>query len=466
MSTSQAEAGTVAWLGLVAVSGSYPDERECRHLAWLFQRSGPEAVASFLKERFEELVASGTAPEATLDVVRGVVVVDATQILTSNLQRGIPRVAREAVSRWIEMDPSLCLACFDERRGVLRRASEAELHRVRTWQGEVDTNGETVEPHSSENASSDTLLPWRGRVVVVELTGPRHSRALTSLAWSQANSLSAICYDLIPVVAPEVVPRGLSQAFLDYLVLLKTASRVSAISRQTAADLRAFTTMLGSEGLLGPEIAAHPLPTTAPISDGPEAHATHVTLDPPGSPLVLVVGPHETRKNHLAVLESAERLWRAGHAFELLFVGAHPRHDEREFEHEISRLAAEGRSVRVGGPVTDTELWAAYRAASFSVFPSLIEGFGLPVAESLAVGTPVITSAHGSMAEIASGGGALLVDPRNVDELEEQMRRLLTDDELLERLEREARSRDFGSWDRYAEDVWSFLVGNDREQAD
>ncbi len=99
--------------------------------------------------------------------------------------------------------------------------------------------------------------------------------------------------------------------------------------------------------------------------------------------------------------------------------------------------------------------------ARFSVFPSLLEGFGLPVAESLASGTPVITSRYGSMAEIARGGGALLVDPRDVDDLERQMRRLLTDDELLERLRDEARSRDFGTWDQYAHDVWSFLVGEE-----
>ncbi len=64
------------------------------------------------------------------------------------------------------------------------------------------------------------------------------------------------------------------------------------------------------------------------------------------------------------------------------------------------------------------------------------------------------------MAEIASGGGALTVDPRNVDELEEQMRRLLTDDDLVEALHREARARDLGNWDDYARDVWEYLTGD------
>jgi FkbM family methyltransferase len=460
MSTWHAPVETVAWLTLVAVSASYPDEREWRYLAWLFQRSSPEAVTSFLNERFAELVASGTAPEATLDVVQDAVVVDATQILTSNLQRGIPRVAREAVSRWLEADTSVCVACWDERRGVLRRASKVEVDRLRTWQSDVDTNGEEAARPSSENGSDAMLLPWHCRVVVVELTSPKHSRALTSLASSTVNSLSAICYDLIPLVAPEVVPRGLSRAFLDYLVLLKTASRVSAISQQTAADLRAFTTMLGSEGLVGPEIAAHPLPSTAPVTEGSEARAMDAAVDPPGSPLVLVVGPHEDRKNHRAVLRAAERLWEDGHAFSLLFVGASSVTGDSEFDRDVALLAAAGRPVHVRGVVSEAELWSAYRAARFSVFPSLIEGFGLPIVESLAVGTPVITSRHGSMGEIAAGGGVLVIDPRSLDELEIAMGRLLEDEALLKRLRAEAKARDLGSWDAYARDVWSFLVGD------
>ena len=131
---------------------------------------------------------------------------------------------------------------------------------------------------------------------------------------------------------------------------------------------------------------------------------------------------------------------------------------EGHFDAYVERLQAEGVRVRVERRVSEKELWGAYTRARFTVFPSLIEGFGLPVAESIAAGTPVITSNYGSMAELAGGGGALLVDPRNVDDLEEQMRRLLTDDVLVEQLRREARERDLGNWDEYARDVWEFFT--------
>jgi glycosyltransferase involved in cell wall biosynthesis len=107
---------------------------------------------------------------------------------------------------------------------------------------------------------------------------------------------------------------------------------------------------------------------------------------------------------------------------------------------------------------TGEELWAAYRLARFSVFPSLLEGYGLPIAESLASGTPVITSNHGSMAEVAEKGGCVLIDPRNIDDLERAMALLLDDDETLSKLRDEALAADTGTWERYATELWEFFT--------
>lgn len=102
-------------------------------------------------------------------------------------------------------------------------------------------------------------------------------------------------------------------------------------------------------------------------------------------------------------------------------------------------------------------MWEAYAGARFTVFPSLHEGYGLPVAESLAYGTPVITSSYGSTAEIAAAGGCVLVDPRDDDQLVAAMRRLLTDDAELERLRGEARGRPVWTWEQYAAQVWDVV---------
>jgi glycosyltransferase involved in cell wall biosynthesis len=95
----------------------------------------------------------------------------------------------------------------------------------------------------------------------------------------------------------------------------------------------------------------------------------------------------------------------------------------------VESLAASREGVRWIGVVEDADLPALYRAAAFLVYPSLAEGFGLPVAEAMACGTPVIASNIPAIAEVA-GEAALLVDPRDTDAIARAMRRLHSDPEL------------------------------------
>jgi len=156
------------------------------------------------------------------------------------------------------------------------------------------------------------------------------------------------------------------------------------------------------------------------------------------------------------VLHAAERLWREGLRFELKFIGGGGW--RTEFDASMNQLAAAGRPVSVAVRISDEELWGLYRRARFTVFASLHEGYGLPVAESLAYGTPALTTNYGSTAEIAAEGGALTVDPRDDDALVDAMRRLLTDDALITELQQAARSRPVRTWDDYARELWDVLA--------
>jgi glycosyltransferase involved in cell wall biosynthesis len=157
-------------------------------------------------------------------------------------------------------------------------------------------------------------------------------------------------------------------------------------------------------------------------------------------------------------LHAAELLWRDGVRFSLVLVGGRSWNDER-FNQELAHARARNRPVETVTTMSDHMLWAAYRIARCVAFPSLNEGFGLPVAEALACGTPVVTSGYGSMAEIASGGGALLVDPRDDRSIAEGLRAVLTDGEVHGRLSAEARARTPRTWEQYASEVWSALAG-------
>ena len=117
-----------------------------------------------------------------------------------------------------------------------------------------------------------------------------------------------------------------------------------------------------------------------------------------------------------------------------------------------------GRPLTLRTTATDTEVAAAYRTARFAVQASLHEGYGLPVAEALAYGTPVITTNYGAAHHIAAAGGAIQIDPRDDTALTNAIRTLLTDDHLLHTLHQQIHTRPPRTWEHYAHDLWHHLV--------
>jgi glycosyltransferase involved in cell wall biosynthesis len=107
---------------------------------------------------------------------------------------------------------------------------------------------------------------------------------------------------------------------------------------------------------------------------------------------------------------------------------------------------------------SDSDLPALYSLAALFVYPSLYEGFGLPIAEAMACGTPVVTSNASSLPEVA-GDAALYFDPRDVNAMVDAMRRALSDEVLRNDL----RSKGFAqakrfSWDKAANELLEYLT--------
>jgi len=143
------------------------------------------------------------------------------------------------------------------------------------------------------------------------------------------------------------------------------------------------------------------------------------------SPYVLSVGTLQPRKNYLRLIQAFARMRQAKSSdVQLLIAGGRG----WLFEDVIAE-ADKHDSVRLLGFVADEELPALYRDATLFAFPSLYEGFGLPVLEAMACGTPVVCSNRSSLPEVA-GDAALLVDPEDVVELSAAMDRVLEDPEL------------------------------------
>ena len=115
----------------------------------------------------------------------------------------------------------------------------------------------------------------------------------------------------------------------------------------------------------------------------------------------------------------------------------------------LARAAGLAQRVRFSGPVDDVVLATLYQGGLALVYPSLHEGFGLPVIEAMACGMPVITSSTTSLPDVAGEGNALLVDPREPSEIAEAIDRVLEDSLLWDKLSGRGRdrAREF-TWER------------------
>ena len=173
---------------------------------------------------------------------------------------------------------------------------------------------------------------------------------------------------------------------------------------------------------------------------------------------VLAVGTLEPRKNLSRLLDAHMQLPEALRArFPLMVAGGGGWKNE-----ELTEKLATVDHVRHLGAVDRSQLTALYTGAALFVYPSIAEGFGLPILEAMACGTPVLTSNTTSMPEIA-GGAALLVDPHDTTAIARQLEQLLTDSVAVKDLSERglARAQEF-SWEKTARatlDVYRAALG-------
>ena len=379
-------------------------------------------------------------------VLTGHVVVDVHHTARTGLATGIQRVVRKTIAEWDEKH-DITLVGWNSALTSLRMLSRLE--------SENAIHG--TAPHAHPDAVGEVLIPWKCDYILPELAieDNRTSR-IAAMAEFSGNTAALIGFDCVPLTSAETIGAGMGAGFSRNLVAAAHFSKIATISEAAAAEYGGWRTMLGSAGLTGPRIECVFLPADAGVVSEAEVASARARLSADDLPLLLCVGSHEPRKNHLAVLTAAELLWKQGREFSLAFVGGNAWGSE-QFQFQLAALQERGRPVQSVSAITDELLWGGYRAARGTVFPSLNEGFGLPVAESLAMGTPVVTSNYGSMAEIAAGGGAVLVDPRDEQDLARGLESVLFDDDVNDSLRAQAAARPVRTWAHYADDVWGYF---------
>jgi glycosyltransferase involved in cell wall biosynthesis len=267
-------------------------------------------------------------------------------------------------------------------------------------------------------------------------------------------------YDLIPVLFPQQVsiPARLLFRWMTALAL-RAASRVIVISQATRRDLLTFY-RLPPQKVMAIPLAADP--AFSPQSPAEIERVRRKYALP--EHYLLYLGINKPHKNLTRLLEAWAQVTQHAIRNTLVVAGAwDPRYPEPQQRAETLGLE---NIVRFLGPVPEADLPALYSAATLFVFPSLYEGFGLPVLEAMACGTPVVCSNTSSLPEVA-GDAAIMVNPLDVDELAAAMERVLMDQALREEMTGKGRAQAGRfSWERTARETLQVYesVGRGRDQ--
>ena len=230
-------------------------------------------------------------------------------------------------------------------------------------------------------------------------------------------------------------------------VAMRQAASIVTVSHSTRRDLLRLHGVPADRVSVVHEAAS---PAFRPIRDREQLDAVRRRYGLPDR-FILYVGTIEPRKNLSRLMQAFAEARAAGVPHQLVCVGPYG-WSSRDLTGHIERLNLKSH-VTFTGYLPFEDLPAIYNLGEFFVFPSVYEGFGLPVVEAMACGTPVITASTSSLGEIA-GGAAETVDPLDIPALAASIRRLASDEEYRRDLSEKGlvRSRSF-SWTQTAKDM-------------
>lgn len=256
-------------------------------------------------------------------------------------------------------------------------------------------------------------------------------------------------YDLIPLLYPAYVSFKARLLFKWATALaLRTAQQITTISEATRRDLLATYAVPPGKAITIP-LAADPMFQPQPSH---QIAALKTKLNLPEQYL-LYVGSNKPHKNLVRLIEAwaiVNRQLSIANC-QLVIAGVWD-HRYPEARQRVEALGA-GQQIQFLGSIAESDLPALYSGALAFVFPSEYEGFGLPVLEAMACGTPVACANTSSLPEVA-GQAALFFEPTSLDSMIETLKNLVSDDNLRADLRQRGikRAKQF-SWEQTAQET-------------
>jgi glycosyltransferase involved in cell wall biosynthesis len=383
------------------------------------------------------------------------VLVDVTNASRDPANSGVIRVTRRLCRELQRFCQPQFVVWGGEDRGYVF-PTRSEYHQLSQFNGPVIGAQILTSPDDNRLRLSDAAVvtsdtpAW---LLLTETVLEVNGRHIRDYAKRLGMKICAIFYDAIAVLRPDLVTDKIirdNHAF--YMKGLAKCDLVIPISQFSAKQLQEFWSV---EKIVGCDVRPNLLP-------GEFAGVERATAVEKMLPLkidILCVSTLEPRKNHRKLIEAVT-----------LFAHQHPEVDWSltlignkyaggdDIAEFVERACRDNPRIRWLGIVDDNRLHQAYAECTFSIYASEIEGFGIPILESLWNGKPCICHDQGVMSELAAEGGCLTVDVRDILKLAGAIGELATNGLLYARLVEEATTRPIKTWKEYANDFWDELT--------
>jgi glycosyltransferase involved in cell wall biosynthesis len=370
--------------------------------------------------------------------------VDATISYSANT--GIQRVTRQLARGLIEAGFRLVPVKWGSAEQPFCAVSAEELAHFARWNG----------------PAPDLWHPWvapedhrgGGWLIMPELPlnlSEAEQQSVRRAGRAAGLKSAAIFYDTIPWKMRDIYPPAFADAHRSYIRELANYDLVLPISQYSREEMSA---VLEQEFQLSESELGHIQACLLPAEFPEQSQAKEPAVDHDGVVEIICVGTVEPRKNHERLLDAFELACQTSDArLHLTIAGGGLSFDPELAERVRARVAA---SLRVDWEedADDVRVKQLYRRCDFTVYPSVEEGFGVPILESLWHAKPVICADFGAMLEVAAeGGGCVTVDVRDIQALAQAIANLANSPSERQRLADEARLRSFRTWGDYAHDV-------------
>ncbi len=380
------------------------------------------------------------------------IIIDVTNSTKDPANTGVIRVTRR-ISRELQKYCEPIFVRWDDDLNEYVFPVEVEYNQLSQFNGPVIKRNFPISPDfnnryrlSDYKLFQQDIPSW---LILSETTMEQRGKHIRGFARSEGMQIATIFYDAIPVIRPELCQDSIiRENHSKYMKGLSNCDLIIPISEFSAQCLLDFWRDCGLEGC---EVKANLLPGEFSGS----ARAIFSKSPTRSQINMLCVSTLEPRKNHRRLIEACELFEKTYPEIDwnLILIGNKyaGAFDIADF---IENTCRKNPRIKWLGIVDDNRLHRAYTDATFTIYTSEIEGFGMPVMESLWHGKPCICHNDGVMAELANEGGCVTVDVTNSQAVADKIAELILNSELYTKLTEEAMSRPIKTWREYAADFW------------